>query len=164
VHIQIDAHYDPARWAAAFRHVARGRLVRVRVCGALLVVIGPLFMAIERLGGRSVSLFGPFVMVLGVLFALLLPALAIRASVRQVPHLLRHPSRIELTEHSFKTMSPLFTGEYAWGAFVRIDEIPGQLLLLASQRQVFSVPTNTLHPTDLAQLRAFAANFNFVRR
>jgi hypothetical protein len=55
-----------------------------------------------------------------------------------LPHL-RQPCRIELTEHSFKTMSPLFTGEYAWGAFVRID-------------------------ADLAQLRASVANLNFVRR
>jgi hypothetical protein len=54
------------------------------------------------------------------------------------------------------------SSQTAWAAFTRIDEIPGQLLLRIGRRQVISVPITDVHPAQLAELREFVANRNFI--
>jgi len=61
-------------------------------------------------------------------------------------------------------MSPLVSTEYAWAAFVKIQEIPGILMLMLSRNQVFPVPIGGVPPEQLAQLREFVANREFVVR
>jgi hypothetical protein len=45
-----------------------------------------------------------------------------------------------------------------------MQEIPGILLLMLSRNQVLPVPIGGLPPEQLAQLREFVANREFVRR
>lgn len=60
-------------------------------------------------------------------------------------------------------MSPLVSTEYAWAAFVKLQEVPNILLLMLSRNQVLPVPIGGLPPEQLAQLREFVANREFVR-
>ncbi len=161
MHIVIDTQPDPALWRAAFRQVLRGPMRRVRIMGAILVVIGVL-LSLGSGGDAPVVGAGIGVAVVGVLYALFLPARAVQLSLRRMPPSLQQPLRIELTDQYVEVTSPLIFTRYAWGAFIQIQEIPGVLLLMLSKHQTLPVPLGGVHPEELARLRTFVANRQFV--
>jgi hypothetical protein len=160
VHIIVDAQPDTDRYAAAFRHVLGSVYRRVRVLGGILVVLGFALIALEPdIWPLSFVLFA-----VGVLYVIYVPWKSIRASVRMLPLVLRQPQRIEIAEQGVRILSPLMSTEYAWGAFEKTEEIPGQLLLMLSRRQVLPIPLAGVPPQQLAELREFLANRAFVRQ
>jgi hypothetical protein len=163
VHIVIDAPPDLAVWRASFRQLLRGPVRRIRIVGIVLVLLG-LVCALTDDGSGGLLLLGVLLVVLGLLYAVLIPVRSMRLSLRRIPPALQQPKRIELTEQSVKVTSPLILTEYAWAAFVRIQEIPGVLMLMPGRYQVVPVPIGGLAPHELAQLREFVANREFVRR
>jgi hypothetical protein len=167
VHIIVDTQPDPALWRAAFRQVLRPTMRRVRILGAILAVLGVLVLLLAAsTDGDPVPLVGcgVFLVVLGVLYALYLPVRALQLSMRRMPPALQQPLRFELTEQYVEVTSPLIFTRYAWGAFVRIQEAPGLLMLMLSKNQTLPVPLGGLPPEDLARLRDFVANRQFVLR
>jgi drug/metabolite transporter (DMT)-like permease len=167
MHIIVDTQPDPALWRAAFRQVLRKSMRRVRILGAILAAIGLLLVLLAAAtGGDDAAplIFGIFLIVLGALYALYLPVRALQLSVRRLPPALQQPLRIELTEQYVEVTSPLIFTRYAWGAFVRIQEAPGLLMLMLSRNQTLPVPLGGLPPEDLARLRYFVANRQFVLR
>jgi hypothetical protein len=163
VHIVIDTQPDPARYSAAFRHVLRPAMVRIRIMGVLLTLVVLGVVALDASAGRPFEALAVPLLVLGLGLALVLPLRSRQVSMRALPEAFRQPSRIELTEQSVRISSPLFHTEYAWGAFVRTVELPGQVLLMLSLRQFVSVPTDRLDPAQLHELRQVLANRLFVR-
>jgi uncharacterized protein YjeT (DUF2065 family) len=164
MHIVIDTQPDPALWRAAFRHVLRRPMRRVRAFGAFFVLCGVVIIVLSAATEDALWVVGLFLLVIGVLYALLLPGRAAQTSLRRMAPALQQPQRIELTDQSVRVMSPLMSTEYAWAAFVKMQEIPGILLLMLSRNQVLPVPIGGLPPEQLAQLREFVANREFVRR
>jgi hypothetical protein len=163
VHIVIDAQPDPARYSAAFRYVLRRAMVRIRILGVLLTLVVLGVIALDASTGKPFEALAVPLLVLGVGLALVLPLRSRQVSLRAVPEAFRQPSRIELSEQSVRISSPLFHTEYAWGAFVRTVELPGQVLLMLSPRQFVSVPTDRLDPAQRQELHQFLANRQFVR-
>jgi YcxB-like protein len=163
VHIVIDAQPDPARYSAAFRHLMRRGMVRVRIVGVVVTLLVLGVVALDAYRGEPFEALALPLLILGLGLALVLPMRGRQVSLRALPEAFRQPSRIELTEQSVRISSPLFHTEYAWGAFVRSVELPGQVLLMLSARQFVSVPTDRLDPAQLYQLRQFLANRQFAR-
>ena len=163
MHIIVDTQPDPALWRAAFRQVLRKSMRRVRVFGAIFAVLGVLLAVVS---GDDSTLLGAGIglVVVGALYAFYLPARALQVSMRRMPPALQQPLRIELTEQYVEVTSPLIFTRYAWGAFVRIQEAPGLLMLMLSRNQTLPVPLGGLPPEDLARLRNFVANRQFVLR
>jgi hypothetical protein len=164
VHIVIDAQPDPALWRATFRHLLRPGLLRLRVIGGVLALFGVLVILLAAAGSDGIWPLGVLLIAMGLAYALLVPARALRASLRRLPPMLQQPQRIELTDRSVRMASPLVSSEYAWAAFVRTQEIQGVLLLMIAKNQVFPVPIGGLPPFELAQLREFLANREFIQR
>ena len=164
MHIVIDTQPDPALWRAAFRHVLRRPMRRVRAFGALFILCGAAIIVLSAAAEDTLWVVGLFLLGIGIAYALLLPARAGKASLRRMPPALQQPQRIELTDQSVRVMSPLVSTEYAWAAFVKVQEIPGILMLMLSRNQVFPVPIGGVPPEQLAQLREFVANREFVVR
>jgi hypothetical protein len=163
VHIVIDVPPDPTRWRAAFRHVLRAPMRRVRVLGGVLILLG-LVLILLRSDNFTVVWLSATVIAMGLAYALLLPARAIRRSLRRLPLTLQQPQHIELTDRSLRLTSPLVSSEYAWAAFVRTELVPGYLMLMVGKYQVMPVPVDGLTPAELDQLREFVANQAFIRR
>jgi uncharacterized protein YjeT (DUF2065 family) len=163
VHIVIDAQPDPALWRRAFRELLRRPIRRVRVVGAVFVLLGVLFAVVDD-GSGGLLLIGIVLIVLGLVYAVLTPIRAVRASLRRMPPALQQPRHIELTDRSVRIALPLMSSEYAWAAFVELKEIPGMLMLMPARHQVVPVPLGGLTPYELAQLREFVANRQFVQR
>jgi uncharacterized protein YjeT (DUF2065 family) len=161
VHIVIDTPPDPALWRAAFRQVLRRPMRRVRILGALLAVLGVLLVLISD-GDFAPIVFGLALVVIGLLYSLFLPFRALQLSLRRMPPSLQQPLRFEVTDQYVEVTSPLIFTRYAWGAFVSIQEIPGVLLLMVSKHQTLPVPLGGVHPEELARLRDFVANRQFV--
>jgi hypothetical protein len=163
VHIIVDTQPDPALWRAAFRQVLRRTMRRVRILGAIFAVLGLLLAAVS---GDNSTLLGAGVglVVVGVLYVLYLPVRALQLSMRRLPPALQQPLRFELTEQHVEVTSPLIFTRYAWGAFVSIQEAPGLLMLMLSRNQTLPVPLGGLPPEELARLRDFVANRQFVLR
>jgi drug/metabolite transporter (DMT)-like permease len=167
MHIIVDTQPDPALWRAAFRQVLRKSMRRVRILGAILAALGVLLvlLAVATDGDDAAALIlGIFLVVLGALYVLYLPVRALQLSLRRMPPALQQPQRFELTEQYVEVTSPLIFTRYAWGAFVRIQEAPGLLMLMLSRNQTLPVPLGGLPPEDLARLRNFVANRQFVLR
>jgi hypothetical protein len=164
VHIVIDTQSDPERWRAVFRHMLRRGILRLRLVGGVLMLLGLVVVAIDVGTPADFWPLGALLIGLGLGYALVLPGKALRASLRRLPPALQQPQRIELTDRSVQMISPLVSIEYAWAAFVRIEEIPGVLLLMVARNQVLPVPIGGLAPHELAQLREFVANREFVRQ
>ena len=163
MNIVVDAPPDPARWRAAFRHVMKKPARRVRILGAVLVLSG-LFMLLVG-GGEFVRVvIAATLIVVGLIYAVLAPALAVSRSLRRMPMALNQPQRIELTDSSVRVGSPLITTEYAWAAVDRADLVPGYLLLMFGRYQVMPVPLDGLTPAEQAELAEFTANLNYVRQ
>lgn len=160
MHIIIDAEPDLDRYAAAFRYAARDAYRRVRIVGVILAVVGAALLALDT----DLWPFGGGLLLLGVLYLVYIPRKSISASIRRLPLVLRQPQRIEIGEPGVRVLSPLMSTEYAWAAFEKTQEIPGQLLLMLSKRQVLPVPLTTVPPQQLAELREFLANRAFVRQ
>jgi hypothetical protein len=155
MYLRIDAP-DSGRYLAASRHVARKARLTVRIAGAfvagcglvMLLVLAPSATAPLRLGDVIVGLAA---VVCGGLLALA------RHSASLSP-LAAQPCLFELTDDYIRQTSPLHTGQTAWAAFTRIEEIPGQVLLFTAKRQFFSVPTTDLAGDQLTELRRFIAD------
>jgi hypothetical protein len=157
VHIVIDAS-DPERYRDAFRHVVRPVRLRLALVGALFVLLGVVEFA---LASGSWQL-GVVLVAMGLAFGLLLPLRLVSASMRMLNPIAAGPTRFELTDRYVGSVSPLMSSQIAWAAYTRIDEIPGQILLRMGRRQITSVPTGGLTPEQLAELRAFVADRNFI--
>ncbi len=157
VHIVIDAT-DPERYRTAFRYVLRPVRLRLAVLGGLLVVLGGVEIALSTDGWP----LGVVLVAMGLAFGLLLPLRLVGASMRALNPIAAGPTRFELTDQWVGSVSPLMSGQISWAAYSRIDEIPGQLLLRVGRRQITAVPTGSLTPQQLAELREFVANRNFI--
>jgi hypothetical protein len=156
VHIVIDTN-DPDRYRAAFRYVLRPARIRLAIMGGVLVLLG----AVTALLPATLPL-GIVEVVAGLMLGIVLPLRVIGASIRGLSSVVAGPTRFELTDQYVGSISPLMSSQTAWAAFTRIDEIPGQLLLRIGRRQVISVPITDVHPAQLAELREFVANRNFI--
>jgi len=113
MHIVIDTQPDPALWRAAFRHVLRRPMRRVRAFGAVFILCGAAIIVLSAAAENTLWVVGLFLFGIGIAYAPLLPARA------------------------------------------------GKVL---SRNQVFPVPIGGLPPEQLAQLREFVANREFVVR
>ncbi|GIH13645.1 YcxB family protein [Rugosimonospora africana] len=160
MHIIIDAEPDLDRYAGAFRYVLRDAYRKVRILGAILAVLGVVLLAL----GTDAWPFGVGLLVIGVLYVIYIPRKSVRTSIRALPLVMRQPQRIEIGDPGVRILSPLMSTEYAWAAFEKTQEIPGQLLLMLGKRQVLPVPITTVPPEQLAELRDFLANRAFVRQ
>lgn len=160
MHIIIDAEPDLERYAAAFRYVLRDAYKRVRVLGIILAVLGVALLALDT----DIWPFGSALVAIGVLYLVYVPRRATRSSIRMLPLVMRQPQRIEIGDPGVRILSPLMSTEYAWAAFEKTQEIPGQLLLMLGKRQVLPVPLSTVPPEQLAELREFLADRAFVRQ
>ena len=116
MHIVIDTQPDPALWRAAFRHVLRRPMRRVRAFGAVFILCGAAIIVLSAAAENTLWVVGLFLLVIGIAYALLLPARAGKASV------------------------------------------------MLSRNQMFPVPIGGVPPEQLAQLREFVANREFVVR
>ncbi len=160
MHIIIDAEPDLDRYATAFRYVSRDAYRKVRIVGIIVAVIGVAVLAL----GADAWPFGLGLLVLGVLYLFYVPRKSLQSSMRALPMVLRQPQRIEIGDPGVRILSPLMSTEYAWAAFMKTQEIPGQLLLMLGKRQVLPVPLTTVPPEQLAELREFLADQAFVRQ
>jgi hypothetical protein len=161
VQLRIEAP-DSERYQAALRHVGRGARRTVRLAGATLLCLS----AISLVDGASTA---PGTTALRVIFVvlglgcLLLGALLAFAPIRYTANLSSlaiQPAAFELTDDYIRQTSPLYASQTAWEAFIRLEEIPGQLLLFVAKRQFISVPTTALTDGQLAELRRFVADRN----
>jgi hypothetical protein len=122
---------DERRYAAAFRYVLHDAFRRVRVLGGIFALLGILLIV----GPADVWPLGVALVVVGALFALVMPGKSIRASVRNLPLALRQPQRIEVTDQAVRVASPLISMEYAWGGRVRLgidDDMHNVLLAVGA--------------------------------
>ena len=163
MNVVVDAPPDPARWRAAFRHVLKKPVRKVRILGTALVLLGLLVLAVS--GGEFTGIvFGTGIVAIGLIYAVLAPARSVTVSLKRLPMALNQPQRIELTDRSVRISSPLMTAEYAWAAVERAELAPGYLLLMFGRYQVMPVPLDGLTPPELAELGEFTANLNYVRQ
>jgi hypothetical protein len=159
VQIIVDAPPDPGRYAVAFRHLLRSGMIRIRLFGAVFTLLG----LVALLAPPHDATAGVPLIFVGLLLGLFVPFNAVRASIRNLPLILRQPQRFEITEQSVRALSPLVSSEYAWGAFVATRRLPDLLMLMLSKRQVLPVPLTGVPPQQLAELDEFLANRAFIR-
>jgi uncharacterized protein YjeT (DUF2065 family) len=166
VHIIVDVPPGSQRWQDALRRLSRRPLRRIRLFGVAFGLIGLGILVLDH--GTFVGRYtGIVLLVCGLLLAVLLPARALRAGLKRLPaSLVGQPHRFELTDHSFRSTSPLMNAEYAWEVFEGTDFVPGYLFLKISSygNQAIPVPLDGLAPAQLDELRAFVAARALVPR
>jgi hypothetical protein len=161
VDLRIEAP-DSDRYQAALRHVGRPTHRGIRLTGAILIGFSLLFLLDSALTTSVMLSLRLAIAVLGAAF-LVLGGLLAFARIRYSPDLSRlaaQPCSFELTHDYIRQTSPLHTNQMAWGAFIRFEEIPGQMLLFLTKRQYISVPTTDLTGDQLTELRRFIADRN----
>jgi hypothetical protein len=163
VHIVIDTQPDPALHTAAFRYVLRRGTASIRFLGAVLTVVAVAVSLADACAHARFEMLAAPMLLVGLWLTFVVPSSTLRGVLRGLPETMRQPTHIELTEQSVRWSCPLCHAEYAWDAFQRAVELPGQVLLMLSPSAFLPVPTDSLDDAQREELGRFLADRQLVR-
>jgi hypothetical protein len=140
-----EAVVTPEVYRLAVRRLSRSRLLRVRIAGSVLVVMGALLFFPEL----DAMPAGGALIAVGLMFLFYVPFMALRRSSEVVAPALREPWKYQLDEERLTVATPLATSEYRWDRFTSAQEFPEfWLLRTALVRQAVILVKHAFTPED----------------
>ena len=134
---------------AAVRHVSRPSLwilygfgVAVAVFGAGTIVTGDVAT-------------GAVFVVVGVAWTLVMPAYSVRKAVRRCLKLIGHRTAYRVDDEGVAQNNAMAASTFRWPMIIRVDELPGQVLLGVGKAQFVPLPTTSMPPARRAAMVAF---------
>jgi hypothetical protein len=144
----FEGQPDRATITAAVRHVSRRRMWIFYALGLVIALAGLVNLLTE--GGMAA---GITFIVLGAVWIVVMPAIALRKAVKRGMKQVSHPTTYRIDENGVTQNNMMATSTFRWPMITAIEELPGQVLVRVGKLQFVPLPTATVpEPTRLAMV------------
>jgi hypothetical protein len=150
--ISVWVPYDEKQLRRTLKFVMRPQTRLTRAMGALLIVIG---LGLAVLVPTTPVAYG--VMVLGVLFAVVIPPITLSHTVRMQSHVIKDGFHLSIDEEWVTVQFPLAESRFRWAGLDRIVETPEAWYIMFGRVQAVAIPKGPMTEEQRARFAAFIA-------
>lgn len=136
---------------ASLKPFFRTQFVGLRIGGAVLVALGLLIRSVDG-GFPIVSILA---VVLGAMFALVIPPVIVRSVAGKVEELCCRPTEYRIDGRGVYVGNDLVESLYRWAVFKSVDEMPGLLVARIAGSGIVAIPLLELPTETAAEVLAF---------
>jgi hypothetical protein len=145
----FEGQPDREMITTAVRHVSRPSLWILYGFGIAVALFGAGTIVAGDVGTGVVFI------VVGVAWTLVMPAYAIRKAVRRCMKLIGHRTAYRVDDEGVAQNNAMAASIFRWPMIIRVDELPGQVVLRVGKAQFVPLPTTSMSGAQRAAMVAF---------